>query len=268
MLFDKDRVKVEVVSLEPKLFMFKLLMNDEKNWLDTSMNSLLLEALDVVELEAQKMSDSRVFLVLTGADPKYFSLGLSLQSYYEDEEKSAQQVFDQSFNPLILRLLLFPMISIAAINGHCIAGGLVLSLACDYRVMCDGKSGGLMGMNEIHLPSSIPTAMAHLVMHRICNPRIARDVMLLGQKFTSKEAFEMGIIDHLVSPSSLEKKKGLWTKVLELGSLYAHPFKKGPFIAVIKKVHHEMVVEKLSKPDPIDHFGLAAEIRKRLGSKI
>lgn len=45
------------------------------------------------------------------------------------------------------RLLTFPLITVASINGHCFAGGMLIALSCDYRLMTTGK--GWMSMNEV-----------------------------------------------------------------------------------------------------------------------
>ena len=45
------------------------------------------------------------------------------------------------------RLLTFPLVTIAAINGHAFAGGMMLALACDFRIMTSGK--GMLSMNEV-----------------------------------------------------------------------------------------------------------------------
>lgn len=47
--------------------------------------------------------------------------------------------------------------TVAAINGHCFAGGMMLALCCDYRVMTDGKKrNAWMCMNEVRAPSTLP----------------------------------------------------------------------------------------------------------------
>lgn len=55
------------------------------------------------------------------------------------------------YNPVMLRLLTFPLITIATINGHCFAGGFLLALACDFRLMREEQEGrrAWCCMNEV-----------------------------------------------------------------------------------------------------------------------
>lgn len=54
------------------------------------------------------------------------------------------------FYPIMNRLLTFPLVTVASINGHCFAGGMLIALSCDYRLMTTGK--GWMSMNEVSCP--------------------------------------------------------------------------------------------------------------------
>lgn len=137
-----------------------------------------------------------------------------------------------TFNPLLARLLAFPseyivfekvvltdlylVPTIAAINGHCFAGGLMLSLACDYRVMTDGsKRNAWLCMNEViysltssdtttdtflqvHFGAVWPLSFAAILRAKVGDHRLQRKIALEGHRFTAKEAHEDGLLDHLV----------------------------------------------------------------------
>ncbi|THG97668.1 hypothetical protein EW145_g7571 [Phellinidium pouzarii] len=102
----------------------------------------------------------------------------------------------ETFNPLLARLLTFPIPVIAAINGHCFAGGFMLALACDYRVMTDGRERrAWCCMNEIHFGAPWPASMAALVRVKISDARTLRRLALEGHRFTPQEALEGGLVD-------------------------------------------------------------------------
>eukprot|EP00820_Chromera_velia_P014263 Cvel_24535.t1-p1 / transcript=Cvel_24535.t1 / gene=Cvel_24535 / organism=Chromera_velia_CCMP2878 / gene_product=Probable enoyl-CoA hydratase, putative / transcript_product=Probable enoyl-CoA hydratase, putative / location=Cvel_scaffold2663:21894-24274(+) / protein_length=130 / sequence_SO=supercontig / SO=protein_coding / is_pseudo=false len=74
-------------------------------------------------------------------DGKFFSNGLSFEALIDDPEKLLN-----SFHTLLGRLLGFPIPTVAAINGHAFAGGAMMALACDFRVM--NKEKGFICVNE------------------------------------------------------------------------------------------------------------------------
>ncbi|KAF7375154.1 Enoyl-CoA delta isomerase 3 [Mycena sanguinolenta] len=79
--------------------------------------------------------------------------------------------------------------TICAINGHCFAGGFMLSLACDYRVMTDGsKRRAWLCMNEIDFGAVWPHS----------DGRTRREIAL-GHRYEPNEALSVGIVDHIVT---------------------------------------------------------------------
>jgi len=100
---------------------------------------------------------------------------------------------------MLVRLLTFPIPTIAAINGHCYAGGFMLSLACDYRVMTDGTSrNAWLCMNEVHFGAPWPWSFTAILGAKIGDHRLQRKIALEGHRFTPQEALEDGILDHIV----------------------------------------------------------------------
>lgn len=73
-------------------------------------------------------------LVITSACPKFFSNGLS------PTVLGVPGFFESVFDPVMYRLLTFPLVTVAAINGHAFAGGMILAFCCDYRVITGGKA--------------------------------------------------------------------------------------------------------------------------------
>jgi enoyl-CoA hydratase/carnithine racemase len=120
------------------------------------------------------------------------------------------------FNPFLLRLLLFPIPTIAAMNGHTFAGGWLLATTCDYRVMIGGKKRNAWAcMNEVQFGAPWPRAFAALFRAKGTNPTILRRIALEGHRFTPSELLENGMVDALAGSSSeiLAQATGIASKV-------------------------------------------------------
>jgi enoyl-CoA hydratase/carnithine racemase len=90
-----------------------------------------------------------------------------------------------------------PRPTVAAVNGHAIAGGCVLALACDVRLM----SGGRIGLTELAVGVPFPTAALEVVRHALGS---RADQVLLGAQTTDRErALALGMVDELPEPADL-----------------------------------------------------------------
>ncbi|MBV8792754.1 MAG: enoyl-CoA hydratase/isomerase family protein, partial [Pseudolabrys sp.] len=93
-------------------------------------------------------------VVLTGAG-KAFSAGLDLK-LVPTYDRSQQNELLRILNQVLYQLYALPIPTVAAVNGHAIAGGLVLALACDMRVVVD--TGALLGLTEVRAGVPFPVA--------------------------------------------------------------------------------------------------------------
>jgi len=107
---------------------------------------------------------------------------------------SAQTVF-------LARLYRSPLITIAAIRGACPAGGCILSLCCDYRIMTR-EGNPTIGLNEVALGITVPLYWMR-VMCATIGQREAERLLFKGELVTSTAALELGLIDALCSSSEL-----------------------------------------------------------------
>lgn len=85
--------------------------------------------------------------------------------------------------------------TIAAIEGHAPAGGCMLAMACDYRIMKKGESAGI-GLNETQLGIAAPFWMADLLV-RTVGHRCAEKSLALGSLYKSNEALNIGLVDEI-----------------------------------------------------------------------
>jgi enoyl-CoA hydratase/carnithine racemase len=89
---------------------------------------------------------------------------------------------------------------IAAISGHSPAGGCVLALCCDYRIMAEGKF--IIGLNEVPVGIIVPESIFHLYSFWLGQANAYR-FLLEGKLLNTHEALTVGLIDEVVDPESI-----------------------------------------------------------------
>jgi len=197
---------------EPAVWVIELHNGDDSRLTETLILDGLMPALDTVERDWRAarrgkdyIKDAKVgagSLVIVGnrKQDKFFSNGLDYVNISNDTN-----FFPSVFNPLMLRLLFFPLPTIAALNGHCFAAGFVLAMTCDYRViMSDAQRRVWMSMNEVHFGAPWPLAFAKLFRAKVGDARVHRAVALEGQRITPKHAKDVGLVDEIVGTKTEE----------------------------------------------------------------
>jgi len=203
----KNAPVITLTRPTPSLWIIELHNGQDSRLTADLVNNGLKPALDAVERDwreqwrtASKTQDKaggRGALIIVGKrdQDRFFSNGLDFANASKDFN-----FFPVTFNPLLARLLTFPIPTIAAINGHCYAAGFMLSLACDYRVMIDGsKRNAWLCMNEVHFGAVWPLSFAAILRAKVGDHRLQRKIALEGYKFTPQEAYKDGLLDHLVA---------------------------------------------------------------------
>jgi enoyl-CoA hydratase len=131
-------------------------------------------------------------MVLTGTG-KSFSAGLDLK-LVPTYDRAQQNELLRILNQALYQLYALPIPTVAAVNGHAIAGGLVLALACDMRVAVDG--GALFGLTEVRAGVPFPVAAMAVVKAEL-SPAAARELVLAGKNHDAARALALGIADEL-----------------------------------------------------------------------
>lgn len=198
---------VTLTNPKPHLWVIELHNGQDSRLTATLVNKGLRPSLDLVEKhwrerwrkarDAGDKEGGRGALIIVGRrdQDKFFSNGLDYENARDDPN-----FFPETFNPLLARLLLFPIPIVAAINGHCFAGGFILSLACDYRVMIDGsKRNAWLCMNEIQFGAAWPLSFTAILNTKVNSSTLRRKIALEGHRFVPSEAHSLGIVDHLVT---------------------------------------------------------------------
>ena len=146
---------------------------------------LIVDLLETVR-EAAADKDVRA-VVLTGAG-KLFSPGLDLAEL-RTLDRPELAGFLQRFNACLLNLYTFPRPLIAAIRGHAVAGGCVLALTADWRIISDQA---LAGLNEVKVGVPFPFGVS-MMLCRAVSPRNLDEIALLGRNYRGAEAVTVGL---------------------------------------------------------------------------
>ena len=145
-------------------------------------------------LKALKTDTNIQALVLSSTNDKFFSIGFDIPQLY-NLSKEDFKLFYKRFNESCMELYTFPKPTVAAITGHAIAGGFILALCCDYRII--GKGRKLMGLNEIKLGVPVPY-LADCVLKNLVGIRNSREIVELGGFYHSEESLQMGLVDQVL----------------------------------------------------------------------
>jgi enoyl-CoA hydratase len=137
-------------------------------------------------------------VVLTGAGAA-FSAGLDLKTvpaYGADQRKALVL----SINRMVRQLYGLPCPVVAAINGHAMAGGLVLALACDLRIAAEGAAK--LALSEVNVGVPFPLGPL-LVVNDTVAGATRRDLALLGRVYNPAAALAAGLVDEVVPAERL-----------------------------------------------------------------
>ncbi|XP_022603679.1 enoyl-CoA delta isomerase 1, mitochondrial [Seriola dumerili] len=160
-------------------------------------NSLSLDFLTefCINVEKLEMDKSCRGLIITSSQPKVFSAGLDIMEMYGKSPERCGE-FWKAVQEMWLKLYSSNMVTIAAISGSSPAGGCLMSLTCDYRIMADNPRYSI-GLNETQLgivaPFWFKDTMKNTVGHR--TTEIALE---LGLLYNPSEALKIGLVDQLV----------------------------------------------------------------------
>lgn len=145
------------------------------------------------------LSDNQIKgAIITGKD-NFFSAGLDLPELYQYTEEEFS-VFWKDFMGLVCDLVSFDKPLIASITGHAPAGGCIMAIGCDYRVMADGNYK--IGLNEIPVGIIVPRGIFEIYSYWIGQGR-AFNYLMEGKLYTPQHAMEIGLVDEVVAPSEV-----------------------------------------------------------------
>lgn len=160
----------------------------------------MMQQLDRAILDA-RMDDAVQVIVITGKGEKFFCAGADIRML-SDVTPSFKYYFCLHANETLSRLEQTPKLVIAAINGHCVGGGLEVAMAADIRVA--RKGSGKLGLPEVSL-GVLPGTGGTQRLVRIVGKSKAIEMMATGQLFEFERGLELGILNQVFEAETPEQ---------------------------------------------------------------
>lgn len=175
-----------------------------------ALNEALMRALDAGVATAEDGA------VVISGQPNLFSAGLDVPALLELDRDGIAGVFEALFG-LMRTLAEAPVPVVAAMTGHSPAGGTVIGLFCDYRVMADGVFR--IGLNEVEVGLPVPEPI-RFALARLTGERVAERMCVEGRMIEAGEASRIGLVDELAPVDSVVERSLEWCdRVLALPSV-------------------------------------------------
>lgn len=160
----------------------------------------LMRQLDRAILDA-RMDEAVQVIVITGHGEKFFCAGADIKML-SDVTPAFKYYFCLHANETLSRLEQTPKLVIAAINGHCVGGGLEVAMAADIRIA--RKGGGKLGLPEVTL-GVLPGTGGTQRLVRIVGKSKAIELMATGELFDFEHGLELGILNQVLEAETVEQ---------------------------------------------------------------
>src|SRR5919198_5823644 len=216
-------------------------------------------------IEEARNDDAVKAIVVRSANEKFFSAGADV-SVFAKSGLDEQNAFVVCANEAIGKLESTPKVVVAAINGHCLGGGLEIALCCDFRIAAEGSYR--IGLPEVTL-GLLPGTGGTQRLPRLIGKQKALDIMLRGTALAPADAAALGIVDEVVPAAELQATAMERTRAytsgptLAMGRIklatvlgYGMPFANG------LAYEHEAVARLFASEDAKEGFASFAEKRK------
>lgn len=218
------------------------LNNGKANPIGNGMVTAIREKLREVEKD-----DAVKAIIWTGNTDGFFSVGLDLKElYFNNEEQMA--VFLENWEAMVHEMAAFPKPMIAAINGFSPAGGCVLAVTCDYRIMANNPKF-VIGLNEIGVGITVPEYIFQLYAFWV-GKRKAYQNLLVAKLMQPQEAFDCHLLDEIVEMN----------EVLPRAEKYVQKLLRSPLPVVVNSkmamraelLHRLKIAPKIEMQEKID----------------
>ncbi len=198
-------------------------------------------------------------LVLTSANPKFFSAGWDLP-IISALGRSAMSGFIEEYCDLVREILVCPAPLVAALPGHAIAGGLIVAAAADERYAAEGP--GRFGLSEVALGVPLPACCVELFRYVLGSRRMER-LTASAENMPSDRALAIGLLDRVVPSAGLLDSALERARQLSRGSSLAY--------AEVKRRARAEAVARFDASrtgDPFLDFWFSDDARRRIAALI
>jgi len=211
-----------------------LTMNETK----FNINSLteFLSVLDQIEKDTEAKA-----LIVRSSDEKIWSNGIDLDwllPHVQKRERNVTDIFSAKLNELLKRILVYPMITVAAITGHAFAGGAIMACCFDFRFM--RKDRGFLCFPEVDLGIPFMPSMTAMVKKAV-PMYLVEDMQLTGRRLTADELESRHVIRKACTMDELMGEAISFARGLN---------KERAIVAKLKNVLHKDVLKVMEVEDP------------------
>lgn len=179
--------------------------NPPLNILDETIRIELMRLFEKVK----ENEDVRV-LIIKGEGSRAFSVGSNLREFPLERGVAggrAKVVFEQQLHDLLESL---PQVTIAVLRGYVLGGGCELMMPCDLRI---ASEDAVFGFPEVKV-GGVPCSGGTQRLLRLVGVSKAKELLLLGNQITAKEAEKLGLVNKVVPEANLDHEVLLWVKQL------------------------------------------------------
>src|SRR6266699_3430928 len=184
----------------------------------------MMRQLDEAILRA-RFDDTVHVIVLRGHGDKFFSAGANI-GMLNTVTPRFKYFFCLHANETLNRLEQTPKLTIAALNGHTVGGGLEIAMACDIRLA--KQNAGKIGLPEVNL-GVLPGTGGTQRMARLVGKARAIELMAKGELFSFDRAKELGLVNEILPA------KDFWEQVLLYAKQFCPPHKASKAVGLIKR---------------------------------
>src|SRR5438270_4343972 len=187
-------------------------------------------------VEGVRADDGVQAVVLTSTLPRFFSAGADVK-FFQASTLPQKEKFILHMHEVLRKIELTPKVFIAAINGHCLGGGMEIALACDLRFAAAGAYG--LGQPEISL-GILPGNGGTQRLPRLVGKGRALDLMITGRTVPPDEALSIGLVDRIFPAE--ERSEEHTSELQSQSNLVCRLLleKKKDYVGLAEAVGHEL----------------------------